>query len=689
MADDTAKLVVALEARIRDFENNFDKAAGISKRTYSDISSGSQRMTQEVSANFNLMSMRMIGALAAPTAALAAFKTALEKTLEVGKLAADSRLSPEFLSSLYHGAGKNGVDNSEINSALQAFTNASKKTREEAKEFYTSMELVQKGLGKAFDNAPTQGERLRVISQALASTSNESARSALAMQAFGSDNERLLSVIGAGKEKLDEFSNSARELGVEISQGMVAKAREADVTLNNLANVVGGNLRSALVDLAPVIAGITNALSEMISFIAGALNGMNALKNAKIQKDYIENNKFENVSPTGAIPGGPGMDKFFGALNRAYENATGGTVPKPPSDSENATKKSMIDDAEKIIKASDFLEKSPKANNSPGFTRTANVGGGGGGGSGGGGGRSESDQAEQRVENYTKSLERQTAVLEAQNATFGQSNAVQRAAMEIARAQPDLNRVDAETRARLVDELTKQVAASERAREKQEELNRTMRQVSEINSTLASATSGFFQDLAHGVKPIDAVRNALSKLADKMLDMSINNIFGVGNGNNGGGLLGGLLGGFLKGILGGGGIGSPLNILPSATGNVFARGSVIPFASGGVFGSPTLFPMAGGKTGLLGEAGPEAIMPLKRMPGGKLGIAAQGAGGGNMTYAPVFHFAGDVSQETIAALRNEMMLSERRMQRFTQAGIQQSVAGEPQRMQQRQLRGAV
>jgi len=57
-----------------------------------------------------------------------------------------------------------------------------------------------------------------------------------------------------------------------------------------------------------------------------------------------------------------------------------------------------------------------------------------------------------------------------------------------------------------------------------------------------------------------------------------------------------------------------------AKGGVFSGGNVTPFADGGVVGGPTMFPMSGGRTGLMGEAGPEAIMPLKRGPDGKLGV---------------------------------------------------------------------
>jgi len=64
----------------------------------------------------------------------------------------------------------------------------------------------------------------------------------------------------------------------------------------------------------------------------------------------------------------------------------------------------------------------------------------------------------------------------------------------------------------------------------------------------------------------------------------------------------------------------------SAKGTAFnAGGSVHPFANGGIVSSPTLFKFANG-TGLMGEAGPEAIMPLKRSPDGKLGVQASGGG---------------------------------------------------------------
>ncbi|MBN9053103.1 MAG: phage tail protein [Shinella sp. 65-6] len=57
-------------------------------------------------------------------------------------------------------------------------------------------------------------------------------------------------------------------------------------------------------------------------------------------------------------------------------------------------------------------------------------------------------------------------------------------------------------------------------------------------------------------------------------------------------------------------------------------GGVTPFAKGGVVSSPTYFGSGGG-LGLMGEAGAEAILPLRRGPDGALGVATDGGGGGS------------------------------------------------------------
>ena len=67
----------------------------------------------------------------------------------------------------------------------------------------------------------------------------------------------------------------------------------------------------------------------------------------------------------------------------------------------------------------------------------------------------------------------------------------------------------------------------------------------------------------------------------------------------------------------------------NANGNTFVDGKVQKYAYGGVVNKPTLFPMANGM-GLMGEAGAEAILPLRRGSNGKLGVQSTGGSIGNI-----------------------------------------------------------
>jgi hypothetical protein len=110
--------------------------------------------------------------------------------------------------------------------------------------------------------------------------------------------------------------------------------------------------------------------------------------------------------------------------------------------------------------------------------------------------------------------------------------------------------------------------------------------------TFAGAISRIAQNLA----------TRLIELAFKPIETALLNAFMGGGG--GGGVLGSLFG--------------------FARGGVFASGrELTAFARGGVVNRPTVFPFAKG-VGLMGEAGPEAILPLRRGKGGRLGVEMNG-----------------------------------------------------------------
>lgn len=143
----------------------------------------------------------------------------------------------------------------------------------------------------------------------------------------------------------------------------------------------------------------------------------------------------------------------------------------------------------------------------------------------------------------------------------------------------------------------------DKTRDAEEEQRRMIESVRDMTDRMFSAVQG-----------ARSLEDALKRVGFELLSIGAASLTGSGP-----------LGGVVNKALGttAGGI---IGALFSAKGNVFNRGNVVPFAKGGVVGGPTSFPMPNGM-GIMGEKGPEAIMPLQRGPGGKLGVAATGGGG--------------------------------------------------------------
>jgi phage-related minor tail protein len=153
--------------------------------------------------------------------------------------------------------------------------------------------------------------------------------------------------------------------------------------------------------------------------------------------------------------------------------------------------------------------------------------------------------------------------------------------------------------------------------EKNRVIEEGLKRQQDISNMLESSMEKAFMSIVDGTS---SVKDAFRAMASDIIK-ELYRIFVVKK-------ITGMIAGAIPGL--GGGVTVPNSVLaaisPNANGNAFSNGNVVPFANGGVVGSPTTFPMAGGKTGLMGEAGPEAIMPLKRGKDGKLGVAADGGG---------------------------------------------------------------
>lgn len=124
-----------------------------------------------------------------------------------------------------------------------------------------------------------------------------------------------------------------------------------------------------------------------------------------------------------------------------------------------------------------------------------------------------------------------------------------------------------------------------------------------IGTSLRSAFDGLILD---GDKLSDVMRGLGQSVANKAFNKAITPVTNA---------FGGVIESGVQSLVSG--------LLPFAEGGAFSGGRVRAFAQGGVVDGPTMFPMRGG-SGLMGEAGPEAIMPLSRGADGRLGVKAAG-----------------------------------------------------------------
>jgi len=168
--------------------------------------------------------------------------------------------------------------------------------------------------------------------------------------------------------------------------------------------------------------------------------------------------------------------------------------------------------------------------------------------------------------------------------------------------------------------------------------------VTNMGEEIANTTASWFDRMADHLSQFvttgklkfkEFARSVIADIAKMIAKQLIFNM--IASFTSGGGILGGLFGGgknkfdinapgkiMSDSALDAAGVYTDWDIGTNALGNAYGKNGIVPFYKGGIVNSPTLFPFAKG-VGLMGEAGPEAIMPLKRGKGGRLGV--EGGGG--------------------------------------------------------------
>jgi lambda family phage tail tape measure protein len=141
------------------------------------------------------------------------------------------------------------------------------------------------------------------------------------------------------------------------------------------------------------------------------------------------------------------------------------------------------------------------------------------------------------------------------------------------------------------------------------------------DSLVTALNTGKLSFHSFAISVLEDIEKIALKLAEQQAVSGILSYFGIGTFGSTGAATSG------AGSFAGQGVASDISSFTfNAKGGAYSSPSLSAY-SGGVYDSPHLFKFAAG-AGVFGEAGPEAIMPLKRGSDGRLGVAASGSGGG-------------------------------------------------------------
>lgn len=624
MSTDNASLTYELDATIGKFASSFSEATKTASASFEQITSAGRdagdAVTQSINSAVesvansfssltapaqqagNTIVALIGGGLIAAAAGIATTMTQLINTLaSAGDRADDLRLPVNIIQALSVAADEARVPTSKLNSALDQFTSVSKKSADDAKDFYKALDNIGPSFGKAFQQAATQADRLRVLMNVFKGTTDEVKRAQLAQEAFGTDNERLISMFSGGANAMQDYINQIRKLGLEIDESAVKRAQQAKSQLSLLARVMTDELSSALAELIPAFKEFLPSLEAVAGAVRDTLAGfaspenrpLATLKNdAKDAEEHIaelENHlkELDTYKPSTGIIGSVGKKLGLDVYTTPDSDEKSGTLggisldikqERQQTESEIAETKKALDQYKQLIAEKEKVTNANKGKDgteAPAFKPRPKL-------------TKDDDGDDKAFDHATASANKRASAMEADAATVGMTaekhQQLRAEVTLLSAAQKDgtkitATQIDAYTklRATMSDQQALAAAGIKLTSEQAEAFDQVSTHVGQaaktlesaknkfegINSTLKFAGSElvnvFDQATQKGANFQTIMTGVLKNVEQQMLEAALTGggafgkLFGLqGQGGGVGGLLGGLAGLFGGARAGGG-----------------------------------------------------------------------------------------------------------------------------------------
>jgi hypothetical protein len=651
---DLEQLSVTLSARIDDFKRGMQEAVREFDRDAGQIDQRNQQLAQSMSrsmqdgaasAKFLANALKQLLSVYAVQQFISAIKQANQALTDLARLSEDTRISSQNIVGLHLAGAGQGAGTKEVDAALQHFTAQSKKTEEDAKGLYTALRQVDPALATAFKSAPTQTERLNIISRALGLAQNETKRYQVAVNALGTDNDRVIRTFQDAGGNIQTMGQKARAAGIEIDDGLTKKAAEAQKQLDLLSEVSGDKLKVAFASLAPVLIYALNFMSKIGTAMGliydtavrmGNLGGR-ADEVAHVQRPYIVSpdgtKHYDEFAPNGLpFEGGP--------LPPRRPTGTGGSGGEPAFGGRANLNKSESEKDDAFDREIKRLEKSKIALEGQAAAQGL-----------AGKAAAEAEASARLFEAAEEAGIPRTTALELQVRKLAEAYAEVKAKVAEAKLEQDL----IFQRAQLGRSSDEQAIYSDlrgrgvEATERNVQEMQNLRNLTDAKEGANSFIKGMISDMENGVRAGKALENQLKRILEKLSDKALDK------------LISGAFGG-IGGLFGGGGSYGASDFTAAEAGA--ATGAFGPgFASGGLVGrdgKPTWIPASalrgarqfaiGGGVPAILHAG-EIVLNQAQQKNVAQSMSGGPRGPINLTHAPVINGTGLSKEEVFSVIQ--------------------------------------
>ena len=554
--------------------------------------------------------------------ALTAFtKNAIDAVGGLGELADQLGVSTDALQALSLASTQAGISGEELQRGLAALT---RKIADAVTGEQTAEQAFAR-LGIAFRNTEGQARPTEAvlvdIAEKLKDLENPAERAAVVTSMFGDRiGQKLIPMLSQGREGLVAMTAEAIRFGTIASPELIAKADEAADKVAALTASFSAFANNMVANVAPAIVSVIDGLNRLIFGLSTAERRAQLDLQISAAQSRIEQLQ---QGGTGISPG------RRGSIRPGLVGTAQGQTGETP-ESLLAQERMRLDELQREMAALNQREQELRAQaerilnpagSTAGAVPTTTVTAPRGGAAPRAPGRDP----------FADALREQQSLLRSNETAYER---YQRQLEELSALQDRLNEAEQQgveingtrVRALSTEELSR---ATERFATELERAEKQTERTDRMGVQMGMSFSSAFEDAILDGKRFSEVLKSLERdIARIILRTAVTGPAGeaIAAGVRGG--MNSLMGSFSSPSVptsSPGVAASASGPLYSANGNAFVGGNVIPFANGGIVSSPTMFPMARGM-GVMGEAGPEAIMPLQRGADGKLGVRAGGGG---------------------------------------------------------------